>query len=333
LNPIADGLTCKSIVVREVGLREGFQCHPQVIPTEVKIAAFRGLVNAGFREINPVSLVSPSVMPMMADAAQLLDAIASIRPSDSVISVLVPNERGLIRAIELKRDGLIDAIILVFAESESVLKSNGMTTPKDAALQQMIRFIHQAGDVGLDCIAFISTAFGCSIEGFVDPAEVVKHAAIIQGAGEHVEVVISDSTGQADPLQVTQLLDLAATRLPLDRRIGFHFHDSRGTGLANAAAVLSSPFQNIVLDSAFGGWGGDVPFVPEAAGNLASEDLVEMLLGMGVALPVDVPRLIDVTRAVEEATGWTSESRVGRTGIVRWKRDRAVAAAAAGNDG
>jgi hydroxymethylglutaryl-CoA lyase len=312
------------VSLREVGIREALQSTDATLPTETKAELFGGLVEAGFRSLNAVAFVNPKKMPQMADAEALLRLIGE-RHDDLVVSGLVPNDRGLDRALTMGREGLLQAILLVFAVSQEVLVANGMTASHNALLEQIERSAAAAAEVGMDVSVFISTSFGCSIEGRIEPERVIEHAARIWAMDGVGEMVISDSTGQADPSQVLRLLTGLSTVLPVDRRITLHFHDTRGAALSNVFAALASPFEHINFDCAFGGWGGDYPFIPEAMGNVATEDLVEMLVGMGFDLGIDVERVMQVSRAYEELSGRPMGAKLPAASPIAWKRERNAA--------
>jgi hydroxymethylglutaryl-CoA lyase len=313
------------ITLREVGLREGLQSDGTVLATEQKTALFRGLVAAGCREINAVSFVSPKRMPQMADAEDMLRALGSAR-DDVTISGLVPNDRGLARAIAMRREGLLDTVLLVFMDSAAGLAANGMTSSRAELIAQLERAAATAAETGMSVSVFISLAFGSSIDGRTDPERVVASAAELHALPGVTELILSDSVGHADPVQVSWLLARLADVLPTDQRIGLHLHDTRGAGLANVLAALASPFEDIVFDAAFGGWGGDYPFIPEAFGNIATEDLAEMLYGMGFRHGIDIDAIMRVTTEYAAASGRTTNARVSSVGPVRWKRQLATTA-------
>jgi isopropylmalate/homocitrate/citramalate synthase len=310
----------KKVTVREVGLREGLQSHESVIATKDKVELFGGLVRAGFKEINAVSLVNPKVMPQMADAEAFMESVGDLREGIT-ISALVPNYRGLDRALEMKRAGLVDHAFLVFMDSEKALAANGMTATREELLAQIEASAGRALEAGLKVSVFISLAFGSSLDGWVDPKSVLRAAEDVQKIEGLTEIIISDSVGHADPMQVYRMLRDLADVLPVDRRLGLHLHDTRGAGLANAVAALSSPFEHIVFDAAFGGWGGDFPFIPEALGNVACEDLTEMLFAMGFDLGIDIDELMAVTRRYASLSGRSIESEIHTCGPVEWRRE------------
>jgi isopropylmalate/homocitrate/citramalate synthase len=258
-------------------------------------------------------------MPQVADAEGFLRGLGALREGVT-ISGLVPNDRALDRAITMREEGLLDTIFLVFAESKATLAANGMTSSHGDLLTQIDRASARAKEVGLTTSVFVSTAYGCSIEGRIDPAEVIGHVAELRAMAGVAEVIVSDSTGQADPLQVLSLLTGLAEQVPTDERLGVHFHDTRGAGLANLLAALMSPFEHLVIDAAFGGWGGDWPFVPEAFGNVATEDVVEMLFGMGIDVGVDVAKVMAVTTAYAELSGRPIGAKLVDAQPIEWKR-------------
>lgn len=306
--------------LREVGLREVLQSHGSVLETSEKVEIFNRLRGAGCRELNVVAFVNPTKMPQMADTEAFLRALGPARQG-ATLSGLVPNERGLDRALAMREEGLLDTGLLVFSESAATLSANGMDANHDALIGKIERWAATAADGGLKISVFVSAAYGCSIEGRIDPAGVVEHAAHLRSLRGVNEVIISDSTGQADPLQVLNLLTRLADVLPVDQRIGLHFHDTRGAGLANLFAALASPFRHVVVDTAFGGWGGDWPFVPDAFGNVATEDVVEMLVGVGFDVGVDVSAIMEITAAYAQRSERPVAAKLTDARPIAWKRE------------
>jgi isopropylmalate/homocitrate/citramalate synthase len=323
IDEIARALSTTRVDFREVGLREGLQSHDLVLPTEAKVELFRELRGAGCREINAVAFVHPVRMPQMADAEDVLRALGPAREGVT-ISGLVPNDRGLQRALVMRDEGLLDLVFLVFAESKAALEVNGFTASHEELLEQIERSAAVARGVELDVSVFISTSYGCSVLGRVDPDSVLEHARRLSRMEGVTELVISDSTGQADPLQVLRLLTDLNEVVPRDRRIAVHFHDTRGAGLANVFAALLSPFEHLVVDGAFGGWGGDWPMLKEAYGNVATEDVVEMLLGLGIDLGIDVDAVSAVTRDYARRSGRSPHAKLASASTIGWKRAEGV---------
>ena len=307
-----------SIAIREVGPREGLQSDPTILDTATKVRLLEMLLAAGVRSVNAVSFVHPRVMPQMADAEEVLE---SLGPRPQIISALAPNAKALDRAVAMKRRGLLDEVHFVHATTRAVLEANGISMPLDDHLEHVLGMARRATAEGLRTVVFVSAAFGCSVEGRVDPSVVVELSRRLVEQAEVADVAISDSTGQADPGQVDEMLGLLAPVFG-SHPMTLHLHDSRGAGMANVLAAVRSSVPDLTLDTSFGGLGGDVPFLPEAAGNVATEDVCEMLHGMGIATGIDVPGVIAVSRLLHEATGRLILSRVFTVGPVRWKAVR-----------
>jgi isopropylmalate/homocitrate/citramalate synthase len=319
LQPVEQAIAGKRVDFREVGLREGLQSHDLVLDTGEKVELFAKLRQAGCREINAVAFVHPEKMPQMADAEEVLRALGPLREGVT-ISALVPNERAFARALRMREAGLLDAILLVFAESVAALVANGMTPSHEPLFDQIERTAAAAAGTGLDVSVFISTAYGCSVQGRVDADAVVQHAKRLWAMDGVSELVISDSTGQADPLQVLRTLTALSHVLPRQSRLAVHFHDTRGAGLANIFAALLSPFEHLVIDGAFGGWGGDWPMLEEAYGNVATEDVVEMLVGLGIDVGVNVEQICEVTRWYADLSARPVNAKLPSASPIGWKR-------------
>jgi hydroxymethylglutaryl-CoA lyase len=323
-NDVNTAITSTEVAFREVGLREGFQSDGMVVPTRTKLEYFGRLKAAGVTEMNVCSFSHPGTMPQMADAEVFLRSLGDMR--DGVeLSGLCPNERALERALVMASERLLDRAFVIFSESESVLALNRFTDTHAKLIPQVERATSRASEAGLKTSVFVSNSYGCSVEGRIDPARVVEHAQQLWEMEGVNELIISDSVGQADPLQVLGLLTQLAEVLPTDQRICVHFHDTRGCGLANIFAALSSPFENIVIDGAFGGWGGDFPFVPEAFGNVASEDVLEMLVGLGFGELVNVREVMNVTRDYHELSRRPICAKLVDASPIAWKRAGAPA--------
>jgi hydroxymethylglutaryl-CoA lyase len=290
----------KWLTVREVGPREGFQSHELVVPTDVKEAVLRRVLESGVPKVNAVSLVSPRAMPQMADAEEVLRRIGTI---DGVtISALTPNARAIERALALAAEGLLDEALLINAMSRAVLEANGIVASRAEWRDEVIQMARKAEAGGLRTVVFISAAFGCSIEGPVDPAGVMDEVERLYESGAVDEVVISDSTGQAGPLQAFEMFSMFVERFGRVS-VTAHFHDSRGMALANVVATLRAGVAELTVDAAFGGLGGDVPFLPEAAGNLATEELLTMCSMSGIETGVDIAAILDAARIAQQAYG------------------------------
>ncbi len=298
------------VKVREVGPRDGFQNEPEVIPTAEKVRLIGMLGAAGFERIELTSFVRPDVIPQLADADDVLDAYE--RLEGVAYSVLIPNERGLDRALE--RRERFDEVNLFLSASETHNRKNVNRSIAES-LEGLEQVIERARAEDLRCEGVISTSFGCPYEGEVPPERVLEIAERLAAAGCE-EVAFGDTTGMANPRQVGEFFDAARERLP-DAELTAHFHNTRGQGLANVLAALEHGIAS--FESAFGELGG-CPVPPGATGNISSEDLVSMLEEMGVATGVDLERLVEASRAVQEVLGRPLGAHVLTAGPVDWHR-------------
>lgn len=304
-----------AVAVREVGPREGLQVVPDPVDPAVKVELITRAIESGFGEVNAVSLVNPKVLPQMADAEEVLERLG---PQDVCISALAPSRRGIERAARLKERGLVAKILLIHAMSAEIIRANGVGRSLEENRDAVLELARTAKGYGLETAVFVSAAFGCSVEGRIEPDDVIAMSMSL-GPPLIDEVILGDSTGQASPWQVRDLLDGLAAAGWGSRPLGLHLHDSRGAGLANAVAAIESSIEHLILDASFGGWGGDVPFIPEAAGNIATEDLVVMLDGMGVETGIDSERALETARIASELVGVPLNSRSPGVGPVRWR--------------
>jgi hydroxymethylglutaryl-CoA lyase len=299
-----------TVRIREVGPRDGFQNEPEVIPTSDKVRLIDMLAGTGLPRLEVTSFVRPDVIPQLADAAEVLAAIT--RPADVSYSVLIPNERGLERALE-QRDRF-DEINVFLSATESHNKRNKNRTIAES-LDDLGRTVARAREEGLRCEGVISVVFGCPYEGEVAPDRVLEIADALAEMGCE-EVSFGDTTGMANPRQVGEFLASATERLD-GVELTAHFHNTRGQGLANVLAALEQGVSS--FESAFGELGGS-PLTPGATGNISTEDLVSMLHEMGVETGVDLERLLDASRAAEELLGRPLGAHVLRAGPIDWRR-------------
>ena len=296
--------------IREVGPRDGFQNEPEVIPTEVKVALIDALGRTGLQRLEVTSFVRADVIPQLADAADVLEAIDL--PQTVSRSVLIPNERGLDNALALR--DRFDEINVFMSASESHNRAN-VNRPVQESLAGIERVLERARIAGLRCEAVISTSFGCPYEGYVDPETVFTIAQRLAAAGA-VEIGFGDTTGMANPAQVRAFFERAVERLP-GVELTAHFHNTRGQGLANVYAALEAGVSS--FESSFGELGG-CPVPAGATGNIASEDLVSMLHEMGIETGIDLPALVDCARAARDALGRPLGSHTLVAGPVDWHR-------------
>ena len=269
-------MTSKQITVVEVGPRDGLQNERVLVPTADKIEFVNRLSAAHLPVIEVSAFVSPTWVPQMADAADVFAGIS--RVPGIRYTALVPNLAGLDRAIAA---GVTE--IAVFAASTETFSRKNINQSIDDSLSTYAQVSERARASGLRVRGYLSTAFGCPFEGAVAPERVAEVALRLVDLGVF-EVAISDTIGIAHPGQVPGVLDAVLARVPV-HQIALHFHDTRGTALANVLASL--PFGIATFDAAAGGLGG-CPYAPGAAGNLATDDLVYMLDGLGIETGVSL---------------------------------------------
>jgi isopropylmalate/homocitrate/citramalate synthase len=273
-------LTVDSVKVVEVGPRDGLQNEKVVIPLQAKVAYIEALGDAGLKVIEAGAFVSPKWVPQMADTA---DVYAEI-PKDPGVEypVLVPNMKGLERAVE---SGVKS--IAIFTASSDTFNKRNINMTIDESFENYAPVAARAIDEGMRVRGYISTAFGCPYEGDVAPERVLEVAARLLDLGCY-EVSVGDTIGVGTPMQVQGVIGMLLQVIPRSR-IAMHFHDTRGTALANTLAALEMGIA--IFDASSGGLGG-CPYAPGASGNLATEDLVYMLDRMGIETGVDLNRLV-----------------------------------------
>ena len=300
----------QSVRIREVGPRDGFQNEPEVIPTPEKVRLIGLLADSGLKRMEVTSFVRPDVIPQLADAEEVLEAI---EPRDDIAySVLVPNERGLERALAHRER--FDEFNLFLSASETHNRKN-VNRSIGESLEGLEATIAAARAEGLRCEGVISTSFGCPYEGEVPPERVFEIAERLAAAGCE-EIAFGDTTGMANPRQVGDFFATARDRLG-DAELTAHFHNTRGQGLANVLAALDQGIDS--FESAFGELGG-CPVPPGSTGNISTEDVVSMLEEMGVATGVELRKLIEASRAAQEVLGRPLGAHVLRAGPVDWHR-------------
>jgi hydroxymethylglutaryl-CoA lyase len=306
----------ESVSIREVGPRDGFQNEPEVIPTERKVELIDMLARTGLRRLEVTSFVRPDVIPQLADAERVLDAIDA--PQGVSLSVLIPNERGLERALQVRETHagsrpVFDEVNVFLSASQTHNRKN-VNRSIEESLRALGRVLARAREAGLRCEAVISTSFGCPYEGHVPPERVLEIARGLRDAGAQ-EIGFGDTTGMANPRQVGELFALWREGLG-ELELTAHFHNTRGQGLANVLAALHAGVRS--FESSFGELGG-CPVPAGATGNIASEDLVSMLHEMGVETGIDLEALLACTRRVREVLGRPLGSHTLVAGPVDWR--------------
>jgi isopropylmalate/homocitrate/citramalate synthase len=288
------------VTIVEVGPRDGLQNEAARIPTAEKIAFVDRLSAAGFPVIEVSAFVSPKWVPQMADAAEVFAGIS--RRATTRYAALVPNLAGLERA---KAAGVTD--VAIFAASSETFSRKNINQSIGESLETYRAVCRGALSAGMRVRAYLSTAFGCPFEGAVDPRRVAELADALIDMGAY-EVAVSDTIGIAHPGQVPQVVGAVATRVSLER-IALHFHDTRGTALANVLTALDLGIAT--FDSSAGGLGG-CPYAPGATGNLASEDLLYMLDGLRIHTGVNLELVIEASAAIAPHVGHPPASRYFR---------------------
>jgi hydroxymethylglutaryl-CoA lyase len=286
------------VSIVEVGPRDGLQNEPGAVDTAGKVAFVDALTAAGLPAIEVSAFVSPRWVPQMADAGEVFAAIE--RRPGTRYTALVPNMAGLERAAAASVSE-----VAIFAAASETFSHRNINQGVDESLETYAGVCAAAQARGMRVRAYLSTAFGCPFEGAVNPAQVAALTARLLEMGAF-EVAVSDTIGVAHPGQVRSLLPRLLAEAPADR-IALHFHDTRGTALANVLAALD--FGIRTFDASAGGLGG-CPYAPGATGNLATEDLVYMLDGLGAETGVDLDAVIRASLAIGERLGRALPSRV-----------------------
>ncbi len=275
------------VTVVEVGPRDGLQNEKQQVPAAAKTEFLNGLSKSGLRIIEATAFVSPKAIPQLADAETVL---STMKKEPGVrYPVLVPNEKGLERALKC---GVTD--IALFTAASATFNKRNINATIEESFERFQPVFKTAKAMGLWVRGYVSCAFGCPYEGFVDPEKTVAITARLLSEG-CAQVSIGDTIGVAVPMQVSELLcRLAEADIPLDQ-LAFHFHDTRGTALANVWEALRGGVR--IFDSAAGGLGG-CPYAAGASGNLATEDLLYLLHASGFETGADLTRVFSASRTL-----------------------------------
>jgi len=290
------------VTICEVGTRDGFQIEPDFIPTDLKVEVVNGLAEAGLPRIEVTSFVHPKVVPALRDAEAVMARIA--RRPGTVYAALVPNDKGAVRAV----DAGVDEIHTVVSASESHNLANVNMTIAES-LDRLHAVMQVAERAGVRVVAGISTAFGCPFEGPVPVSQVERIVARLADMGAR-GIGLADTTGVANPRQVTRVLEHLAPKFPT-LEWGLHTHDTRAMAIPNVLAAMAQGVTH--FDASIGGLGG-CPFAPGASGNVCTEDLVHCLHAMEVETGIDLDRLLAVSRRVEGIVGRALPGQVVKAG-------------------
>ena len=291
-----------AVSITEVSPRDGLQNEASIVPLADKKALIDALVGSGLRRIEVTSFVSPKWVPQLADAAELIPILQ--RPEGVSFSALVPNARGLERALAVKLPEI--AVFLSASETHNKMNVNKSVS---ATLDVFKDIVPPALEAGVRVRAYVSTVWGCPYEGDVSIAAGVRIAKRLLELGCY-QISLGDTIGVGTPKKTRDIVSAMLSEMPADR-IALHMHDTRGTALANVLVGLEMGISN--FDSSVGGVGG-CPYAPGAAGNLATEDLVYMLDGMGVTTGVDLEKLVEAGNLAERILGRRLTGKVHQAG-------------------
>jgi hydroxymethylglutaryl-CoA lyase len=296
--------------IYEVGPRDGLQNEARPVSTAEKIRFIDALVASGIRDIEITSFVSPKWIPQLADSAEVSRGV--YRAPGVRMSALVPNRRGLEQA---QAAGMKEiAVFMSVSETHNKKNVNKTVAESLAGFQEVVP---RARDAGIAVRAYLSTVFGCPYEGDVDPERVVALTGELRDLGVY-QVSISDTIGVANPRQVEDVLSRVLAKHPASA-LAVHFHDTQGTALANCMVALELGITTI--DASAGGLGG-CPYAPGASGNLATEDVVAMLHGMGVKTGIDLDKLTEASRTAATFVGHELSSKYLKAHIGKQARAR-----------
>jgi len=295
--------TPSAVRIVEVGARDGLQNEKTIIPAATKIELIDRLSATGLRTIEATSFVSPKWVPQLADAAEVFTGIAQ---RDGVAyPVLVPNLQGYERAREV---GARE--VAIFTAASEAFNRKNINASIDESIERFLPVLERAATDGVRVRGYVSTVLGCPYQGDVPVADVVRVARRLHDLGCY-EVSLGDTIGIGTPLKARAMLRAVAGEVPVDA-LAVHFHDTRGQALANILACLEEGVS--VVDSSVSGTGG-CPYAKGATGNVASEDVVYMLEGMGIATGIDLPALIATGLWLSEKLGRATSSRVARATV------------------
>jgi hydroxymethylglutaryl-CoA lyase len=292
------------VEIVEVGPRDGLQSEPRTLADTEKVALIEALADAGVRRFEAGSFVSPKAIPQLADTEAV---VAALRPREGVVyGALIGNERGYDRA----RAAGVAEVVIVGSVTEGYGRKN-LNRSVDEVLAMFGPIAARGRTDGVRVRANLSTVFGDPYDGPTDPGQVLCVLARVVEAGID-DVTLSDTIGVAHPRQVHEMFTRVRAEHPRVR-FAAHFHDTRGLALANVVAALDAGV--VTFDASIGGLGGS-PFAPGAGGNVATEDLVHMLTGMGIRTGIDVDRLLDAAEMVRRLLAHPLHARLDRDLVV-----------------
>lgn len=300
----------KKVTIVEVGARDGLQNEKKVLSADTRLRFARGLASAGIRKIELGAFVSPQWVPQMAGSGALIEKALALQAGGEIpkaveFSALVPNSRGMEEAIQVG----VKSVAVFGSASESFSRKN-INCSIDESFERFESVMEMARAKKIKVRGYLSMCFGCPFEGDIPESRVVRLARRMADLGVY-EISIGDTIGVADPKQVEGLVGKLINAVGADK-LAMHFHDTRGTALANVLASLQLGIR--VFDSSLGGLGG-CPYAPAATGNVATEDVVYMLHRMGFRTGIDLEKLIEINRWIGVEIGHDLPSRVARAGL------------------
>lgn len=297
-----------SVTIVEVGPRDGLQNEANFVPTEHKIELINCLSQTGLGRIEITSFVHPKAIPQLQDSEEIVKKIE--RKPGIIYSTLVPNERGLERALAAG----VEEIALFVSASETHNQKNVKMSISDS-LKGFRNIAEKALTHGIRMRGYVVTAFGCPYEGRINPEKVESIVDEYRTLGVH-EIALGDTTGMANPVQVSRMVSRILRRLDEKTSLALHFHDTRGVALANILSALQEGV--VIFDGSIGGLGG-CPYAPGASGNVATEDLVNMLQEMGIETGIDLNRLIDCAKYARTIIQKDLPSHLLSAGTICWE--------------
>ena len=293
----------EQVEIVEVGPRDGLQNESSWVPTEIKIELIDKLAQSGIKTIEAASFVSPKWIPQMKDSSEVMDGIPK-KPGVRY-PVLTPNLKGLERALQAGAEE-----VAVFAAASEAFSQKNINCSISESIERFRPLIHDAIAAGITVRGYISCVMGCPYQGKVDTEKVADLAETMSNMGCR-EISLGDTIGIGTPLQAQNLVKTVSQCVPLDQ-IALHFHDTRGQALANLYACLELGVS--VIDSSVAGLGG-CPYAKGASGNVATEDVLYMLDGMGIKTGIDAEKLLDAVQFISKSLDRPPQSRVGRANL------------------
>ncbi len=292
----------KHVTIVDVSPRDGLQNESMTVPTAVKQALIEDLIAAGVRKIETTSFVSPKWVPQMGDNSDLMTALASTRHNDVIYSVLVPNMRGFDNAVNHRPDEVV-----IFASASETFSQKNINCSIDESIERFAPVAAAAKAQGIMVRGVISCSVGCPYEGEIDPSQVAYVTKRLVEIGAE-QIGVADTIGVGTPIKVKRALQAALDYIDIEHISG-HFHDTYGQALSNTLAALEMGVTE--FDTSVAGLGG-CPYAKGATGNVATEDVVYMLHGMGIETGIDLDKLVVAGERISEFLGRRNDSNVAR---------------------